>query len=70
MDNKRSEPSDKPELPARLRFENTVDAGGMWFATAVLFAVLVAGVIIYRGATDDIRMASNDTRPASSSISR
>ena len=69
MDNKRSKLSDKPELPTKLNLENTMDASGMWFAAAVLFAVLAAGIIIYRAANDDIRTASNDTltAPASSS---
>ena len=40
MDNNRSKPSDKPELPTKLKLENTMDASGMWFAAAVLFAVL------------------------------
>ena len=62
MDNKRSKLSDKPELPTKLKLENTMDASGMWFAAAVLFAVLAAGIIIYRAANDDIiRTASNDT---------
>ncbi len=46
MDNKRSKLSDKSELPDKLRLENTVDTSGMWFAAAVLFAVLAAGIII------------------------
>ncbi|MGO8922777.1 MAG: hypothetical protein ACLQF4_07555 [Xanthobacteraceae bacterium] len=47
-----------------------MDASGMWFAAAVLFAVLAAGIIVYRAANDDIiRTASNDTltEPVSSS---
>jgi hypothetical protein len=35
MDNKRSKLSDKPELPTKLKLENTMDASGMWFAAAV-----------------------------------
>ena len=69
MDNKRSKLSDKSELPDKLRLENTVDTSGMWFAAAVLFAVLAAGIIIYR-ANDDIRTAANDTLPAPASSSR
>jgi hypothetical protein len=42
----------------------------MWFAAAVLFAVLAAGIIIYRAANDDIRTAANDTLPAPASSSR
>jgi hypothetical protein len=70
MDNKRSKLSDKPELPTKLNLENTMDASGMWFAAAVLFAVLAAGIIIYRAANDDIRTASNDTLTAPASSSR
>ncbi len=70
MDNKRSKLSDKSELPDKLRLENTVDTSGMWFAAAVLFAVLAAGIIIYRAANDDIRTAANDTLPAPASSSR
>jgi hypothetical protein len=69
MDNNGSKPSDKPELPTS-KLENTMDASGMWFAAAVLFAVLAAGIIIYRAANDDIRTASNDTLPAPASSSR
>jgi hypothetical protein len=41
----------------------------MWFAAAVLFAVLAAGIIIYRAANDDIiRTASNDRRHGARTI--
>ena len=71
MDNNGSKLSDKSELPTELKLENTVDASGMWFAAAVLFAVLAAGIIIYRAANDDsIRTAANDTLPAPASSSR
>jgi hypothetical protein len=70
MDNNGSKPSDKSELPSELELETTVDTSGMWFAAAVLFAVLAAGVIIYRAANDDIRTAANDTLPAPASSSR
>ena len=70
MDNNESKPSDKSELPTELELENTLDTGGMWFAPAVLFAVLAAGIIIYRAANDDIRTAANDTLPAPASSSR
>ncbi len=53
MDNNGSKLSDKSELPTELRLENTMDTSGMWFAAAVLFAVLAAGIIIYRAANDD-----------------
>jgi len=70
MDNNESKPSDKSELPSELKLENTLDTGGMWFAAAVLFAVLAAGIIIYRAANDDIRTAANNTLPAPASSSR
>jgi hypothetical protein len=69
MDNNGSKLNDKSELP-ELELENTLDTSGMWFAAAVLFAVLAAGIIIYRAANDDIRTASNDTLPAPASNSR
>jgi hypothetical protein len=70
MDNNRNQSGEKPELPTKLKFENTVDTGGMWFAAVVLFAVLATGLIIYRAAHDDVRTASNDTLPAPASSSR
>jgi len=62
--------SDESEVPTELKLENTVDATGMWFAAAVLFAVLAAGIIIYRAVNDDIRTASNVILPAPASNSR
>jgi hypothetical protein len=70
MDNNGSKLSDKSELPTELKLENTMDTSGMWFAAAVLFAVLAAGIIIYRAVNDDIRTASIDTLPAPVSNSR
>ena len=70
MDNNGSKLSDKSELSTELKLENTVDTSGMWFAAAVLFAVLAAGIIIYRAANDDIRTASNVVPPAPASNSR
>jgi hypothetical protein len=66
MDNNRN--SDK--TPTKLKLENTMDTSGRWFAVAVLFAVLVAGIIIYRAVNDDIRTASNDIPSAPASSSR
>ena len=68
MDTNRN--SDKTELPTKLKLENTMDTSGRWFAVAVLFAVLVAGIIIYRAANNDIRTSSNDILPAPASTSR
>ena len=70
MDNNGSKLNNKSEPPTKLKFENTLDTSGMWFAAAVLFAVLAAGIIIYRAANDDIRTAANDTPPAPASSSR
>jgi hypothetical protein len=66
MDNNRN--SDKTELQTKP--ENTMDTSGRWFAVAVLFAVLIAGIMIYRAANNDIRTASNDILPAPASSSR
>ena len=70
MDNNGSKLSGESEPPTELRFENTVNTSGMWFAAAVLFAVLAAGIIIYRAVNHDIRTASIDTLPAPASSSR
>jgi len=51
-------------LPVKLEFENRADATGLWFAAAVLFAVLAAGIIVYRTGNSDVRTASNDPAPA------
>jgi len=67
MENNRSKLSDKVELPAELKFENAMDASGMWFSAVALFVVLAAGIIIYRAANGDVRAASNDTLPAPAS---
>ena len=64
MENNGSKLNDKSELPSELELENTVDTSGLWFAAAVIFAVLAAGIIIYRAVNDDIRTASFDTLPA------
>jgi hypothetical protein len=70
MDNNGSKPSDKSKVPTELKLENRVDTSGMWFAAAVLFAVLAGGIIICRAANDDIRTAANDTLPAPATNSR
>ena len=70
MDNDGSKPSDQSELPTELKLENSVDTSGKWFAAAVLFAVLAAGIIIYRAANNDIHTAANDILPTPASSSR
>ena len=47
------------KTPPRIEFENCADATGLWFAAAVLCAVLVAGVIVYRTGSADFQTASN-----------
>ena len=59
------------DLPHKLEFENRADTTGLWFAAAVLFAVLAAGIIVYRTATNEhagMRTAANDV-PASARTS-
>ena len=70
MDNNGSKLNDESEPPNKLELENALDTSGMWFAAAVPFSVLAAGIIIYRAANDDIRTAANDTLPAPASNSR
>ena len=70
MDNNGSKLNDESEPPTELRLENSMDTSGMWFAAAVLFAVLAAGFIIYRAANDGIRTAADDTPRAPASNSR
>jgi hypothetical protein len=70
MDKNGNKLGDESEPPVELRLKNTLDTSGMWFAAAVLFAVLAAGIIIYRAANDDIRTAANDILPAPASNSR
>jgi hypothetical protein len=43
-----------------LEFKTSADAAGYWFAAAVFFAFLAAGIIIYRTANSDVRTASID----------
>lgn len=69
MDNENTKLSDhfNDDLPNQLEFENRADTTGLWFAAAVLFAVLAAGIIVYRTATSDnggVRTAANEV-PAS-----
>jgi hypothetical protein len=63
MDNGMNKQSFKFNPDAPGEFENGPDATGYWFAAAVIFAVLVAGVIVYRAGNSDTVMARNDTAP-------
>jgi hypothetical protein len=47
-------------LESKLEDESGLDAAGYWFTAAVLFAVLAAGVIVYRTDSYNVRTASND----------
>jgi hypothetical protein len=51
-------------LPSELEFANAADAMGLWFALAVVLAVLAAGVIVYRNGNSDIVSAANEPMPA------
>lgn len=61
--NNENKQNDEAELPSKFEFE-AIDASGMWFAAAAVFAILAAGVIVYRAANNDIRIALSDTAPA------
>jgi hypothetical protein len=65
MDNENTKLSEHfgDDLPHHLEFENRADTTGLWFAAAALFAVLAAGIIVYRTATDEhagMRTAANE----------
>jgi hypothetical protein len=48
-------------LDPKLELKTRADATGYWFAAAVLFAFLAAGIIVYRaGGADEFRTAAND----------
>ncbi len=56
-------------LDQKLESKTVADATGYWFAAAVLFAFVAAGVIVYRaGGTDEFRTATNDV-PATTQTS-
>jgi hypothetical protein len=44
-------------------FRQCTDATGNWFAAAVVFAFLAAGVIVYRSANVEFNTASNNIAP-------
>jgi hypothetical protein len=70
MDSNKDKQNNKPELPTKLEFEDTLDMAGMWFTAAALFAVIAAGIILYRTANDDTRTALNDVAPSAVSSTR
>ena len=61
--NNKNKQDGEPELPTI----EAMDGSGMWFAAAVLFAVLAAGTIVYRVANDDVGVALSDTAPSPAS---
>jgi hypothetical protein len=64
MDKETTKQSPESKSSSGLEFSNAADATGFWFAAAVLCAVLVAGVIVYRSANSDVVTASNDVPQA------
>jgi hypothetical protein len=61
MDNNLNETNTELGYKTDLQYESRTDATGLWFAAAVLFAVIAAGAIIYRSGNSDFRTASIDT---------
>jgi hypothetical protein len=55
-------------LHPELEFKTAADATGYWFAAAVLFAFLAAGIIIYRTANSDVRTAALDVPSAAQTV--
>jgi len=52
-------------LASNLEDESAMNATGYWFAAAVLFAFLAAGVIVYRtGISNDVPIAAQSIAPA------
>src|SRR5271154_2081938 len=45
MDNQNQNSQFDCDLPPEHEFENAADSSGLWFAAAVLFAVIAAGII-------------------------
>jgi len=65
MDDQKQNYHSDYDLPAKHEFEHAADATGLWFAAAALFALLAAGIIVYRSATSEpIRTAANDVPAA------
>jgi len=58
MENDANEPQSEFGFKPRLEFENNADTAGLWFAAAVIFAVIAAGIIVYRSGISDLRTAS------------
>ena len=65
--NNENKQNGEAELPSKFEFE-VMDASGMWFAAAAVFAVLAAGVIVYRAANDDIHLSDTVSAPPSNFV--
>jgi hypothetical protein len=59
-----------PKLQGGVEFSSTADAAGLWFAAAAVFAVLAAGIIVYRVANSEIQTAANEPAVAMTHPSR
>jgi hypothetical protein len=70
MDKGVNEPNSEFGYKPRLEFDSHVDKTALWFAAAVFFAVIAAGVIIYRSGNSDLRTASIDVVAPAAAPSR
>jgi hypothetical protein len=73
MDKGVNEPNSEFGYKPRLEFDSNdsnVDRTALWFAAAVFFAVIAAGVIIYRSGNSDFRTASIDVVAPAAAPSR
>jgi hypothetical protein len=50
-------------VPAKPKVDNDADWVGFWFAAAVMFAVVIASVIVYRTANANLVVAVHDAMP-------
>lgn len=62
--------SNKSERPRKVEFSNGADAIGLWFAAAILCAVLTAGVIVYKTGNSDMVTAANDLPAAAPAMAQ
>lgn len=60
--------SNRSERPRKVEFSNGADAMSLRFVALVLWAVLTAGVIVYRTGNSDIVTAANDLPPHATMI--
>jgi hypothetical protein len=64
MENNVNEPQNEFGYKPRIEFDTRTDRTMLWVAAAVLFAVIAAGVIIYRSGNADFRTAAIDVTAA------